>query len=74
MITNFIEETLENKSLTDKEKIDVMLEWDATMYCNLGTESTKGERDMVKRQSKTIYRAIKKLDDKLGTLLINAET
>ena len=53
MIENII-----NQQLTDKEKIDKLLELDCNMYTNLGTDSTKSEKQEVKRMSKKIYRAI----------------
>jgi|TARA_R110000796_G_scaffold160771_1_gene277543 hypothetical protein len=52
------------------ERIDQLLEMDAIMYQNLGTDSTKSEKTEVKKNSKVIYRAIKDLDEYTGKLLL----
>ena len=54
------------KSITDKIKIDRLLEIDANQYCNLGKESTKHQKDIVKKNSKYIYKTISKLDTLMG--------
>ena len=68
----FIEKTLALKSFSDKQKIDRLLEADTNMYTNLGTDSTKSERDAVKVASRKIYRAIKSIDRGQGELLLRA--
>lgn len=55
---------------TVKERIDLLLEMDAQMYQNLGSDSTKTEKTDVKKNSKVIYRAIKDLDEYTGKLLL----
>ena len=55
---------------TVKERIDQLLEMDATQYTNLGSDSTKAENAEVKKNSKVIYRAIKDLDEYTGKLLL----
>ena len=55
---------------TVKERIDLLLEMDATQYTNLGSDSTKNEKVEVKKNSKVIYRAIKDLDEYTGKLLL----
>tara|TARA_B110000503_G_scaffold80004_1_gene122699 strand:- start:2345 stop:2569 length:225 start_codon:yes stop_codon:yes gene_type:complete len=52
------------------ERIDQLLEIDAKMYQNLGSDSTKTEKSDVKKNSKVIYRAIKDLDEYTGKLLL----
>tara|TARA_R100001460_G_scaffold29328_4_gene58314 strand:+ start:54 stop:281 length:228 start_codon:yes stop_codon:yes gene_type:complete len=60
------------KTWSDKRKIDTLLEIDATMYTNLGIDSTKTDRENTRRDSRFIYRAIKSIDEHLGKeLLIN---
>ena len=60
------------KTWSDKRKIDALLEIDATMYTNLGIDSTKTDRENTRRDSRFIYRAIKSIDELLGKeLLIN---
>lgn len=57
-----------NKSI--KERIDQLLEMDATMYTNLGSDSSKSERTEVKKNSKLIYKTIRVLDEYTGKLLL----
>lgn len=57
------------KTWTDKKKIDAMLEIDCNQYTNLGSESLKKDRDLAKKNSRFIYRAIKSIDNNLGNLL-----
>ena len=58
------------KSWSTRKKIDNLLEIDATQYTNMGIDSTKSERQTAKITSRYIYRHIKTLDNKLGTLLL----
>jgi hypothetical protein len=60
------------KTWTDKKKIDEMLEIDCNQYTNLGTDSLKKDRDLAKKNSRFIYRAIKSIDNNLGNLLYKA--
>ena len=57
-------------SVSDKEKINRLLELDCNMYANLGIDSTKTEKLEVKKQSRTIYRAIKEIDAAMGRSLL----
>lgn len=57
-----------NRSI--KERIDSLLEMDANMYTNLGSDSTKSEKEEVKKNSRIIYRSIKELDPYIGSQLI----
>ena len=67
-----VDKTLICKSLSNKEKTNRLLEIDAIQYTNLGTESTKEEKSIVKKNSLYIYETIKKIDLRLGkTLLYN---
>ena len=65
-----IEKFMEFKTWTDKQKIDKLLEIDCSLYAHLGIDSTKEEKDDVKRKSKIIYRLIKSIDKKLGDELL----
>jgi len=60
------------KTWSDRKKIDAMLEIDANQYCNLGTESLQKEKDLARKQSRFIYRAIKSVDESVGNLLYKA--
>ena len=67
-----VDKTLSCKSLSNKEKTNRLLEIDARQYTNLGTDSTKEEKIVVKENSLYIYQTIKKIDLRLGkTLLYN---
>jgi hypothetical protein len=52
------------------QRIDEILEIDAIMYQNLGTDSTKANKEEVKKNSRFIYRTIKDLDSDTGKLLL----
>ena len=52
------------------ERVNELLEIDAIMYTNLGSNSTKAEKQEVKKNSRIIYRAIKDLDFETGKLLL----
>ena len=57
-----------NKSI--RERVDMLLEADANMYTNLGSDSTNSDKQQVKKNSRAIYRAIKDLDEATGKLLL----
>ena len=60
----------EDYQKTVVERINQLLELDAIMYTNLGSDSTKAEKQEVKKNSRIIYRAIKDLDFETGKLLL----
>jgi len=68
-----IEKIIEFKSWSKKRKVDTLLAIDADLYCNLGVESSKTERENVKMQSRKIYRLIKTIDEYSGKLLLRNE-
>lgn len=55
---------------SDRKKIDRLLEIDANLYTNLGTDSSITDRKDVYKTSRAIYRAIKTLDKKFGDELL----
>jgi hypothetical protein len=61
-----IQEFMNYKTWSNKRKIDTLLEIDCSLYAHLGTDSTKAEKEEVKRKSVEIYRTIKKIDKELG--------
>jgi len=61
-----IQEFINYKTWSNKKKIDTLLEIDCSLYAHLGTDSTKAEKEEVKRKSIEIYRTIKKIDKELG--------
>lgn len=52
------------------QRINELLEIDAIMYTNLGSDSTKADKQEVKKNSRIIYRAIRDLDHDTGKLLL----
>ena len=68
-----IEKIAEFKSWSDKKKVDTLLAIDADLYCNLGIESSKTERENVKIKSRKIYRLIKSIDEYTGKILLRHE-
>ena len=60
----------EDYQKTVLERIDQLLFEDANMYANLGSNSTKSEKEEVKKNSRAIYRTIKELDEPTGKLLM----
>lgn len=69
---NDIDKILEFKTWTDRQKIDELLRIDCELYTNLGIDSTKSELSEVKKNSRTIYRAIKQVDSVMGTTFLRA--
>lgn len=67
MIENILAE-----QITDNQKIDKLLELDCNMYTNLGIDSTKTEKQAVKRMSKKIYKAIQGINEPIGKSLLQA--
>ena len=65
-----INNVLEFKTWSNKRKIDELFRIDCDMYTNLGTDSTKSEREEVKKKSKAIYRIITKIDANVGKHLL----
>lgn len=65
-----VNKILNYKTISDKDKINRLLELDAIMYTNLGSDSTKADRYETKKKSRIIYRAIKGLDRDLGDMLL----
>lgn len=61
------------KNLTNKEKVDRLLEMDAIQYVNCGIETTKGEKRIIKENSKLLYNVIQKIDPELGNRLLYNE-
>jgi|DEB0MinimDraft_10_1074344.scaffolds.fasta_scaffold358907_1 hypothetical protein len=64
-VNDFIDEVM-TSSVSNKEKKNKLLEYDTKMYCYLGTDSTKTERERVRKNSRAIYRAIAQFDPVLG--------
>lgn len=65
-----VDKVLDFSTWTNEKKIDELFRIDSYMYTNLGIDSTKKEREDVKRKSRYIYKAIQKIDPKMGKELI----
>ncbi len=61
-------------SWSKRKKVDTLLEIDADLYCNMGSDTSKTERDNIKIQSRKIYRLIKTIDEYTGKLLLRNES
>jgi len=66
-----VEKIYNCKVLSNKEKVDQLLEMDSIQYTNLGTDSTDTEKAIVKENSLLIYNVIKKIDLRLGNTLLH---
>ena len=60
------------QQITDQHKIYKLLELDCNLYTNLGSDSTKTERQEVKRMSRKIYKAIQGINEPIGKSLLQA--
>tara|TARA_R100000654_G_scaffold47376_2_gene73629 strand:- start:884 stop:1111 length:228 start_codon:yes stop_codon:yes gene_type:complete len=69
---NNVDKILGYKSWSDRRKIDSLLEMDCIMYTELGIDSTKKERDDVKKMSRKIYKAIKSIDPLIGGPMLSS--
>jgi len=65
-----IDQIYNYKTISNNEKIDKLLEIDANQYTNCGIDSTKLEKQQVKKNSTYIYKTIKKIDEKIGVSLL----
>lgn len=68
-IRNLAKKILTDFELTIKDRVDAVLELDAIQYTNLGSDSTKTEKNKVKADSKYLYKLIKGIDESTGDLL-----
>lgn len=67
-----IERIVDFKTWTERKRIDELLRIDCNQYTNLGSDSSKKEREEVNRNSRKIYKAIKVIDKELGSKLLYA--
>jgi len=61
-----IDKIFNYKSISNIEKINRLLEIDATQYTNCGLETTKTEKAIVKKNSRYIYKVISKINPDIG--------
>ena len=67
-----IEKIISYKTWSVKKKTDKLLQMDCSMYCNLGTDSTRLEKREVRAISRKIYTAIKTININMGTLFLQS--
>jgi hypothetical protein len=61
-----IDKIFNYSSISNIEKINRMLEIDANQYTDLGSDSTKSEKEIVKKNSKYIYKVISRINPEIG--------
>lgn len=67
-----IDKIVEFKTWSERKRIDELLRIDCSQYTNLGSDSTKKQREEVNKNSRKIYKAIKVIDKELGSKLLYA--
>ena len=70
--TKDIDKIVAYKTWSDRKKIDTLFHIDCSMYSNLGIDSTPIKKQKVRTRSRSIYKAIKTIDDLLGKLLLDS--
>jgi len=58
---------------SDREKIDDLLRINANLHSQLGSDSTKTEKEYVRKLSRIIFRAIKTVDRHIGESFIRTQ-
>lgn len=61
-----VDRIVEFKTWSDRKKLDELLYMDCKLYTELGIDSTIKEKEEVRRKSKIIYTAIKKINPSMG--------
>ena len=72
-LQQLVDEIVNNNKLTEKEKKDRLFEMDCVMYTNLGSDSTKKDREETKKKSRVIYKGIREIDFYLGCALLRTQ-
>ena len=70
-IRKLAEKIAKDFQLSVKDRTDAILEIDAISYTNLGSDSSKTEKNKVKSDSKYLYKLIKGFNETDGKLLLN---
>ena len=70
-IRKLAEKIAKDFQLSVKDRTDAILEMDAISYTNLGTDSSKTEKNKVKSDSKYLYKLIEGFNETDGKLLLN---
>ena len=67
-----IDDIISFTTWSNKQKQDELLRIDCAMYSFLGTDSSIKDKERVKKNSKYIYKSIKKINPELSEFLLNA--
>lgn len=67
-----IEKIKDFKTWSNLQKVDQLLKIDCKQYTEIGIDSSKKEKDEVKKNSMKIYKLIKTIDKEIGDRLISA--
>lgn len=67
-----IEKIKDFKTWSNLQKIDKLLQIDCKQYTELGIDSSKKEKDEVRKNSMRIYKVIKNIDREIGDRLISS--
>ena len=67
-----VEQIRDFKTWSKRRKVDELLKMDCAQYTTLGIDSTKEEKNNVKKNSKRIYRVIKEIDKEIGERLLSS--
>tara|TARA_R100000278_G_scaffold123277_1_gene112639 strand:+ start:5683 stop:5925 length:243 start_codon:yes stop_codon:yes gene_type:complete len=67
-----IDKILNFSSWSDRQKIDELLRIDCNLYAHLGKDSTKTDKENVKKRSRNIYKSIKLIDYNMGESFLQA--
>ena len=71
--TNELVDKILNYTYSKRKKIDKLLELDASQYCNSGIDSTVTHRQLIRKNSRYIYRAIQKLNYEMGRKFLHCQ-
>ena len=69
---NNIDKILSYKTWKTRRKVDALLEMDCIQYTRLGIDSSKKEKEEVRKNSRKIYKAIKTIDNRMGSEFLMA--
>tara|TARA_R110002167_G_scaffold70851_3_gene200089 strand:- start:60 stop:308 length:249 start_codon:yes stop_codon:yes gene_type:complete len=58
---------------SNRKKIDMLLELDANQYCNSGVDSSTSYKQLIRKNSRYIYRAIQKLNYEMGRKFLHCQ-
>lgn len=69
-LEELVSNLLSRKNMSDADKIDRLLFYDHSLHGNLDVTNRTKDKKKVMLRSRIIYRAIKKIDENLGTVFL----